>query len=122
MRCPECNKFATMEMQDPEVDGEEYSSSGITASVRIVRTCADCSTELKEATFDVEKDVDFCSDDDEHEVTLTYEAQPLEEGGGRYQKAFFGATITFHLQCTCGRQIEVPWSDKIAAGSMDECV
>jgi hypothetical protein len=59
MQCPECHKFPAFDdSNDPEVNGLEVDEDGhVSASVRIVLTCAEDSTELKEATFDVEADV-----------------------------------------------------------------
>jgi hypothetical protein len=56
MRCPECSKFVAYDDgTDPEVDSVEVDEDGnVSGNVRIVLTCAECSTELKEATFDIE--------------------------------------------------------------------
>lgn len=75
MRCPDCNKFTGMDNGDPEVqqdpeltfnmrtkkpDGTEIPASfDVTASVRGVRVCADCGTELKELNMDLEDTVEL---------------------------------------------------------------
>lgn len=145
MRCPDCNKFTSLELQDPEVENLDVSVDNvedgtaqfcITGSVRLVRTCADCGMELKEATLDIEQTVELGEDGDlkAEEITpellkrLTEEApeaeatdiNPIEEGGGRYAKSYFGAEVAFAL--TLGDKVlaRVTWSDKVAASAMDE--
>ena len=135
-RCPDCQKFVSLEMQDPEVESCEIDIDGaITASVRIVRSCAECSTEMKEATLEIE----YTPDEDEakiveehqgdaHELIVEdgYSVEALEEGGGRYAKSFFGATLSVSVRCKCqkGAIVEplftVELSDKVSASAMDE--
>ena len=122
-RCPTCEKMVSLEMGDIEVSDEEYAAGKLTASVRIVRTCADCSEEMKEATFEVDEEVEFCdTEDKKHEVTVEAELEPLEEGGGRYKKSFYGAVGQFKLTCSCGEEMVVEWSDKVAASGMEDLV
>jgi hypothetical protein len=56
MRCPDCNKFVSFEQGEPEAE-LEASGASLTGTIRIVLTCQECSTELKESTFDVEQDL-----------------------------------------------------------------
>jgi hypothetical protein len=53
MRCPDCNKFVSLETQEPEVsdlqvehnppaDKQSEHTFTITGSVRIVRVCGEC--------------------------------------------------------------------------------
>lgn len=127
--CPNCSKMVSLDFQDPEVNDLELNVEGrkITASVRIVRQCADCGTDMKEATLDVDLEVPKCNHDDgkglphvlvdEVEESLSQ----LEEGGGRYAKSYFGAEGEFKVKCACGQAIAVQWSDKVAASEMEEC-
>lgn len=126
MRCPNCSKFVSLELQDPEVNDLQLDDDGtITASVRVVRNCQDCGTEMKEATFDVSLEVPEVThtvgaDRDKCQLSVEDNLSQLEEGGGRYKKSYYGAEGTFNLTCTCGAKAEVQWSDKIDASSMDE--
>src|SRR5438132_896944 len=105
MRCPSCEKFVSLELQDPEFEGLEITEDGqIAGSVRIVRTCADCSDEMKEANFEVQAEVPAdvlsafrSSHPDAGDLEIEAEIEPIEEGGGRYAKSFFGATISFKV-------------------------
>lgn len=62
MRCPDCSKMVSLDFGDPEIedfscsvelDDEGNLVAELSASARIVRSCADCGTELKEATLDL---------------------------------------------------------------------
>lgn len=119
--CPGCNKMVSLDFQDPEVSDLEYDDGKITASVRILRNCAECGEEMKEATLEVDLDVEFCSGEG-HVVSVEDKLSQLEEGGGRYAKSYFGAEGTFDLKCSCGKTAEVQWSDKVAASEMEELV
>ncbi len=57
MRCPDCNKFVSLECGDEPEAELEVSDGVVTGTVRLVRNCAECGTELKEASFDVEVEI-----------------------------------------------------------------
>jgi hypothetical protein len=60
MRCPDCNKFVSYDdSAEPELD-LDVEDLTVTGTVRIMLPCAECGTELKETTFDVE--IDFTDD------------------------------------------------------------
>jgi hypothetical protein len=147
MRCPDCNKFVAMESADPEVSLEvEYTPSHdadnkpihefmVTGSVRIVRNCAECGNELKEANFDVEQAVEFGEDvgaavdvadfkeeDLESADVEETSSEATEEGGGRYAKSYYGAYIQFDVRVGGKVVASGEWSDKVAASGMDELV
>lgn len=62
-RCDSCSKMVSMEFEDPEeesfeadvsMDAETGNLIGeITATVRISRSCAECGSEMKEATLEM---------------------------------------------------------------------
>lgn len=61
MRCPDCNKFTSLESQDPEVNSIEArlneSIIEITADVHHARNCADCGQELK--ALDIQPEINI---------------------------------------------------------------
>jgi hypothetical protein len=152
MRCPDCNKFVSLEMQDPEVsdlsveylpshdaDNEPIHEFCITGTVRIVRCCAECGQEMKEAQLDIEQTVELgeevdtkgahdweefarTHDLDDARVDDSPSVDQIEEGGGRYAKSYFGAAIHFEVFVGDTVVATVEWSDKVAASSMDELV
>lgn len=65
-RCPDCNKFVSLENQDPEVESLELdvqrNADGpvglfVSAEVKICRACQDCGTEIRTNTFTFEQDL-----------------------------------------------------------------
>jgi len=121
MRCPDCNKFVGNEPREPELNieasldyapGEKPGAASVTGDVRLVLACSDCSTELAEATLDVDVEVklehrDF---DGQHEVTLDGESAENTdrfEGKGRGMRHYYGAEVSGTLRCSCGAEGEL---------------
>ncbi len=75
MRCPDCNRFVSQEAGEPEVD-DSTSDMQVSLSVRIVQNCAECGTELKEATLEIERDLD----EEVGEAHSTDTTHALEDG------------------------------------------
>ncbi len=130
MRCPDCNKFVSLDLQDPEVE-IELEGESVKASVRIVRACAECGTALKEATLEMEDTFegpdpeDAQGEDKEHDLEVEETGvDSIEEGGGRYAKSYYGASVDYSVTCSCGCKFEHNgvMSGKIAASHMDEMV
>lgn len=136
-RCPDCSKFVSLEMGDPEVNTIDIQDGVITAQVRIVRNCAECGTEMKEANFDPEVDLHDAMDAEElskhfdedgheldgHELSVNEgDCEGTEEGGSRYAKSFFGFNLSFEVMCSCSTEAiyNGDLNDKIQASAMDE--
>lgn len=133
MRCPDCNKFVANDEQEPEVESLEIDADGmVTASVRVVNACAECGTELTEATLEMEED--HRGDVETHECSggLSKEDRELSveeisadrdsktEGRGRGLRTFYGATVDYNINCSCGDQVCTGQaSEFIQASSMD---
>jgi|SRR6516164_341112 hypothetical protein len=142
-QCPSCNKFCGLESQDPEVNeleiqgteaGCDLNCATVTAEVRILRNSACCGDEMKEYTFNSEVDIpssivgkmqevrkadpeaEFDAQEDQIEAT--------EKGGHRYQKSFFGFSMTVGIYADSnGKSQElgtVVIADQIEASAMDE--
>jgi hypothetical protein len=139
MRCPDCNKFVGLETQDPEVDGLEVNDSSdsnavaVTGTVRIVRACADCGTEMKEASFDIDTEVEiegWQSGDkfDGLEIEET-SIESTESGGGRYAKNMIGYKLDLKVTGKLARggkkidfEAEDSVEDSLQASAFDEMV
>lgn len=159
-RCESCAKMVSLEFDAPEEQSFEAEVSmdpetgnligDITATVRIVRSCADCSSEMKEATLELSHDDDVVLSSelltgtlfpesvahiklnfktskyewlDGHGLEDTEHDDPeqIEEGGGRYAKSYFGASIAWRVNCKCGKCLaDGTLEDKVAASAMDE--
>ncbi len=142
-KCPSCNKFSALEFQEPEEESfevenlEHISEDGTVtatmhATVRIERNSECCGETMKEASLEMSEEFTIEHDKlEEHLVAkegceLTAAAddpEQVEEGGGRYTKSYFGASITYRVTCECGNGDELhegTLEEKIAASSMDE--
>lgn len=130
--CPSCNKFAGLEMNDPEVNDLSLDLEGrsISCEVRIVRVSTCCSDEMKEYTFN--NDCDF-TDEQRAVVDAILAKAPdaeidveegsieqLEEGGGRYAKSYYGYSLTANITHDGATLFSIELTDKINAASMDE--
>ena len=110
MRCPDCNKFVSIEMAEPELE-LELGEGEVTGTVRLVQTCADCGTELAEANPDIYEPFDFEHKSDDCDGKLILEDESAEnddkyEGKGRYAKHFYSANITATIRCEkCGAEM-----------------
>lgn len=126
MRCDNCNKFVSLDCDEPEVENEDFDGEAgrIDAEYRIIRTCSDCGQEMKEATITFDEDISDKTEDHQgegHELSAEFDASLLEEGGGRYKKSYFGVDLKVTVTCSCGDFHEVfDYSDKVAASEMDE--
>ena len=130
-RCPDCNKFVGLEMQDPETEDIEISADAegvaLSQSVRIVRNCAECGTEMKSADLELTDNVTW----EEMGLKAPPEGygkveveetgvEQIEEGGGRYKKSFFGATVAYKITLNGKVLHEGDMSESVAASHMDE--
>jgi len=143
IRCPECNKFASLENADPEVESLEIGDpedgrATVTASVHCLRQCADCSTDMKETTFETEVEVDVPEPepipvktedgptDEPHEHELEVEevgVETTESGGGRYKKNEIGFSLDFTVTCAgCDFTATGTMTDSLQASAWDEMV
>lgn len=128
MRCPECNKFTPQEVQEPEVDSLEIDESGhVSAQARLVIACAECSTELKEATFDLDADVELDPDPDPEAGDLDVELQSAEaterrEGKGKIFKTYRGVRVEAMITRGGKHVMAVELSDEIQASAMDSLI
>ena len=87
MRCPDCNKFVSFDTeQDPELNLDFDDEGRITGDARIVNACAECSTELKEHTFDVDsEDLVSVLEDHRDEVIAKLVADGMDKAEAEQQ-------------------------------------
>jgi len=139
MRCNDCNKFVSYDTEtDPEIGLDVSSDGHVTGSVRIVNTCQECGSELKEANLDV--DVDLSAEIEKHRLLKgKHDDLSVSDDGGsrtdrtqnkdrngklitnrRYMKQFYGAEMTITVECECGEKFEASWAEEVQASGMDE--
>ncbi len=150
-RCENCNKFTALEFQEPEEESFEVEglevitkdgavSATASATVRISRNSECCGDTMKEATFEMSEEFVINHDKlEEHLVEKegggwawkegcalianNEDPEQVEEGGGRYAKSYFGASVDYSVTCECGKGDELhegTIEDKVAASEMDD--
>ena len=135
MRCPDCNKFVGNDEQDPDdvsVDVDEHGV--VTVTARIVNACAECGTDLTEATLEMECDRsdEVAAHRREKHPTgdppdLSADEERAERssrtvGKGRGLRTFYGADVDYTVECECGWVIDGTASDDVQASSMESLV
>lgn len=123
-RCPDCNKFVGYEQAEPELDlsveldkAEDGTPEGadVTGSVRMVLNCAECGSELAEASLDIND----CNVALEHKEAESHDVEVVDESAdandrydgkpgtpSRYRRHYYGADISGTVQCSCGAKAE----------------
>ena len=128
-RCSDCNKFVGLEQGEPEVQDLEIDETGeVTGQVRVILTCADCGSEIKEAYIDLDETPsseleDHIADHAEagedaeslevEEVSIeeTDRMQTTDRNGKqiknwRYMRHFYGFELQVKITCSCGAEFE----------------
>ncbi len=132
-RCPDCNKFVSLNCEEePEIEEIELTenddSISFTTSARIVNTCEDCGTEMKEANLDFEGEFDFDFKSYKELTNYSFDkfavdvdnSDRTDNGGGRYAKRMFGLTIDVALSYDGEPVDEQSITQEIAASYMDD--
>lgn len=127
MRCTSTNKFASFDEPEVTLEQDEIDGCTYSASVRVVRPCAECGEEAAEYTFELEQELECptCADDPADGFELIASEDPTcdESGGSRYKKNMFTAEIAFTAKCTaCGTEIADTVSNNAAASWFDSLV
>lgn len=136
MRCPECNKFMSFDdSAEPELD-LDTDGGEVNGSARIVLTCAECGTEMKDATFAV--DIDLAGSipegyeiEDSEITTQSAEMTTRQQGRNVFYGCAIEVTIALKVKLEAEDPNEAPaeltsltisksWSDEIPASEMDE--
>ena len=139
MRCPDCAKFVSFDEPQVEIEQEDLTreEEGFTVnvSIRMVLPCADCGTELKDYTEDLDIDIEHsCEGTEEEEDTLLIDEpstsddyRPAHDKKGkpipqRFQKHFYIAEISGSVICgKCGEEIPFSENVEVQSSSFDEC-
>ncbi len=140
-RCPDCNKFVSYDTETepevenvsidiPEVEKGEGANATVSAEVRIVNNCADCGSEMAEAMFELEGDVEIPAEHigEGHEIEVGEDSVQRDERfteakNPRYAKHFYSVEFNAHVACSCGKFVEiVTMTDEVQASGMDSLV
>lgn len=133
-RCPECNKWVSLETKEPEVNSVDIDELTISTEVRVVRNCVDCDTEMKSMDFNTEKEIEDESWLEVHgpnedgkypeghgDFKISEGSSSMaESGGGRYAKNMIGYDLTVTVTCKCGTTLDVEIHDEEAASFFND--
>ena len=116
--CPSCNKFPSLEFQEPEVDSLDITLDDGTANISYSIVCRFnsecCGEEMRELYFDGEVDVQIDGHDgDDCELSIEGDADSVEDYTIK-SKPQFGFTLTPIITCACGQPVELPEDFTIA--------
>lgn len=140
-KCPSCPQFTSKDTDtDPEGELEVDAIGVINGDIRIVNTCAECGTELEEATFQIEVDLSAQAaghfkvehEDKEQELSVQFDVSRTDEisrkdrngkpiANPRYQKRMYGVEGEVRLICDeCGVEIySEKFADSVQASGME---
>jgi hypothetical protein len=104
MRCPDCNKFVSLETEitdtDASIDSIEEDTVEITVTVHVSRNCADCGQELKCFDFEDQYTVTLpgpIAEAQADDLSVEVNVEEKETGGGRYAKNLIGYSGNVNL-------------------------
>ena len=127
MICPSCNKFASYDEPEVEVNASDISDDGsITVDGRMVLRSACCGDELKEWNFTLEADCDHDTKDGKHELEIDcddVEASDYYDNPGRpmrYRRHVYIAGAVAKVTCSCGFSTDIELHDENQATGFDE--
>jgi hypothetical protein len=94
-------------------------------SLRVVRVCVECGTELKECMLEFDEEGDWgenkYSQDQLDDMELDVgNPDPQESGGGRYKKNMIGANVPFQIKLNEEVIVDAETSCAEAASSFNE--
>lgn len=141
MRCPDCNKFASYDEPQCEVNHVEVDDGSVRVSVTVQLNCAECGNTLKDAEIEAESEITHdcpkkdakVEDEDQFELVNDGDAEgtnrletkdrhgkPIKSS--RYMKTFYGFTIEPEVKCRkCGEQFSVTIEGEEQASGFNEC-
>jgi len=146
MRCPDCSKFVSFEQSDPEVefdlqdqrtepaetDPPTDQDVEVTVQARLVLACAECGTELKEASLEDAHTVTITGhvgdghglevEETSSDTTDRYDGKPGTPS--RYRRHYYGATVGYQVLCECSPEAlaEGQFELEESASGFDELV
>ena len=140
-RCPDCNKFVSLEHGEPEVGDLSIENNGeISAEVRLHLDCMDCGSELGEAYIEVAEtnanvndhiiehinaEEDYSLEIEENETNADDRYNTIDKHGNpiksmRYQTHYYGFTLAATVTCSCGEDFEIELAGEEQASGFEQ--
>ena len=128
LKCPSCNKYASYEAEEPELENLDLDGRNVSASVNIKLLSACCGEELKQGTIELTGDFD-------EDVTQAHQRHELyvEDGGVDLEENRVGSNVHYSarlfvlLRCPCQPAKSAPLAkmeltETIARSEMEDLV
>lgn len=119
-RCESCGKFVSLEPEHEDNGLDVDEEGNITGSVRLLLNCGECGSELASADSEVEisLDVPHTETCEEASLSLDYELNLEESGGGRFSKHFYYVEVVGTVTCdNCEAEADINGSSEAFAAS-----
>lgn len=128
-RCPDCNKFVSLEPGDPDASSPDVTDGKLQLQVQLDLNCAECGTAIKSATYDFELEhpnlLTKCEADEEvsegqHDWEFDVEFDEVDEirDKRRVLMQLSGKITGTCMQCET--EANVTFSGMIAKGDFEE--
>ena len=128
MKCPDCNKFASYDEPEVEVNNSDIADGNVTVEGTMTLRSACCNSDLKQWDFTMEGEVEHDTSKGEHEM----EVECDDATGGdyydspgrpmRYRRHIYTVEATAMVECSCGFTTDITLKDENHASSFDELV
>lgn len=133
-RCGDCHKYVSLDTDtDPEVNNVEVDDDGaVSVEVRIVNTCAECGTELRDYTFNTDDGIQSevathleTEHNQDNPAELTIEEMSVERTERQSQvkknaPIFCGYSLDYKITCSCGFEHIDTITDDIEKSEMED--
>lgn len=128
-RCEECQKFVSLQTEEPEDYGLDISGLSLTGEISMARSCMDCGGEMKEYIFDVEIELsDFWPEgwpdiSEGREISLgDYSLSEVEEVKRQFSREIL--LVGYELEATVSVEdlgdFQVMYRDTVQASEFEE--
>jgi len=147
-RCPDCNKFVSLDVAEPEAEQPEVNGDDVSVDVRVVQICAECNGEIKEWNATLEEVLNDEAtihkeenpDDDKHVIEAEWQQDPEVEDFYRpreepkpnkkgvikpvplrFQTHYYKVSGAIDLSCSCGKSLgSIQVESEIESSSFDD--
>jgi hypothetical protein len=117
MKCPDCNKFASYDEPEVEVNNSDIADGNVTVEGTMTLRSACCNSDLKQWDFTMEGEVEHDTSKGEHEMEVE-----CDDATGSYRRHIYTVEATAMVKCSCGFTTDLTLKDENHASSFDELV
>lgn len=126
MKCPDCNKFASYDEPEVEINSADMDGNNVTVEGTMMLRSACCNSDLKSWDFTLEAEVEHDTDKGEHELSVECDdatGSDYYDNPGRpmrYRRHIYTVEATANIKCSCGFTTDITLKDENHASGFDE--